>query len=217
MDDLKQTIADTLRRVTVESPERRQAREAEEARERSARTISLFDVVKADGVPKRFRQLLPIPEPTTAVKQVEAWARGDGWVLVLSGPKGVGKSFAAARFLWNHAMETGRRPHAQAKRRWYPATLLARLSGYGDELEELNGLATLVIDDLGVEYTDRNGNFRSRMDYLLDARYGEELPTVITTNLDAKGFERRYGDRVLDRVRDGGAFVVVREQSRRGR
>ena len=174
-------------------------------------------MLKGDGVPKRFRQAMPVAETTKATESVARWRKAGGWCLVLTGPAGVGKSFAAARWLWDHAMETGRAPHAQALRRWYPAVLLARLNGFGDEIEELNTRATLVIDDLGVEYSDKNGNFRSRMDYLLDARYAEERPTIITTNLSPTALSKRYGERIVDRMRDGGAFASLNETSRRGR
>jgi DNA replication protein DnaC len=188
-----------------------------EEAESQRRARSLFEVMTSDGVPKRFRNSLPLPEQTTALAAVRQWMGESLWSLVVSGPKGVGKSFAAAWWLWTVAVATGRAPHAQAKRRWFPAVLLARMSQYGEDLEALNRLPALVIDDLGVEFNDKTGSFRSRMDYLLDARYGEELPTLITTNLAAEAFERRYGERVLDRIRDGGSFVAIREESRRGK
>lgn len=177
----------------------------------------MFDILKTDGVPKRFRRAMPMADVTEATENVAIWRKTGGWCLMLSGPTGVGKSFAAAKWLWDHAVARRRRPHPMASRRWYPAVLLARLSQFDEEIEELNTRATLVIDDLGVEYADKTGNFRSRLDYLLDARYSEERPTIITTNLSPDHVSSRYGVRIVDRIRDGGGFCSIRSGSRRGR
>ena len=71
----------------------------------------------------------------------------------------------------------------------------------------------IVIDDLGVEYLDKNGYFSHRLDELIDERYSNYRKTVITTNLNAKAFQTRYGARVADRIREGfkhgGAYVEI--------
>ena len=61
----------------------------------------------------------------------------------------------------------------------------------------------LVIDDLGVEYIDKNGFFLSRLDELIDARWGNFKRTIITTNLNRKDFQDRYDQRITDRIRQG--------------
>jgi DNA replication protein DnaC len=79
----------------------------------------------------------------------------------------------------------------------------------------------MVIDDLGVEYLDKNGNFLQRLDELIDERYSNYRQTIITTNLNVKAFKERYGERVADRIREGfefgGAFMELAESSMRVR
>ena len=77
----------------------------------------------------------------------------------------------------------------------------------------------MVIDDLGIEYLDKNGNFLQRLDELLDERYSNFRKTIITTNLNADAFKDRYGERVADRMREGftwgGGFIELADDSMR--
>jgi DNA replication protein DnaC len=74
-----------------------------------------------------------------------------------------------------------------------------------------------VIDDLGSEYHDAKGFFQTLLDEIIDVRYAGKLPTVITTNLDAAGFAAWYGERIVDRVREGGRFIACGNASLRRR
>ena len=74
---------------------------------------------------------------------------------------------------------------------------------YNQELEKMMQVSVMVIDDLGVEYMDKNGHFSHRLDELIDDRYSNYKKTIITTNLNKKDFQARYGNRVTDRIREG--------------
>ena len=80
-------------------------------------------------------------------------------------------------------------------------------------------VSVLVIDDLGVEFMDKAGHFKSRLDELIDARWGNFRKTIITTNLNAKDFQERYESRVTDRIRHGfkhgGGYTHINEKSLR--
>ena len=95
----------------------------------------------------------------------------------------------------------------------------------------------LVLDDVGAEYADANGNYRVDLDELIDRFYADARVLVITTNLvyatpaqrdraaaESAGIDRqaptfadRYGERVTDRIRECGRWVSSRAASMRGR
>ena len=153
------------------------------------------------------------PNETTAMKAIKQFLKEDkeAWCLVLSGPKGCGKSTAAAYYLWdNTSFQVNCPPRIQ---RWWTAAKVARVSSYNTELENLMKTPVLVIDDLGVEYLDKNGHFNHRLDELIDARYSNFRKTIITTNLNKADFKDRYGLRITDRIREGfkhgGAYFEI--------
>lgn len=136
-------------------------------------------------------------------------------LLVLSGTRGCGKTTAASWWLVQDrpALEYVQRLPA----RFVDANRLSRWPRYDDDrMESLERASALVVDDLGVEYDDRQGNFRSLFDALVNARYALTLPTLITTNLPAEAFKERYGERVADRIREVGRFVSIAGESMRG-
>jgi len=159
-------------------------------------------------IPARLDAALKSPlkdtQPLTAVRQ---WLEdGASAMLVMSGTKGCGKSVAAA---W--AIANGR-----SGARFVRVSELARVSVYReDEIGPFERAPLLAIDDLGTEYADKNGMFLTLLDGLLDARYAEMRPTIITTNLAMPAFCSRYGERVADRIRDG-KFVQCTAASLRG-
>ena len=188
------------------------------------------EVVNEWGVPARICENLKAIRRTKAVKLVEDFSSTtkEGWCLVLSADKGAGKSTAAAFWLmeqvsWRHYPEGRSSGHARANwsppQRWWSGTRLARTNGYSSDFEKMIKVDSMVIDDLGIEYLDKNGNFLQRFDELMDERYSNFRKTVITTNLNAEDFKSRYGERVADRIREGfnhgGAFMELSDKSLR--
>lgn len=131
-------------------------------------------------------------------------------IAVLAGRPGVGKTFAAAWWRWQSAKRAGFRVMAQ----WLTAAAFARMSRYGAERTELLSNA-LVLDDLGTEYVDAKGSLRTDIDELVNEFYSTRRALVITTNLDAKELEQRYGERVLDRLHEAAVWIAVKGESRR--
>jgi len=178
---------------------------------RAASREDIESSLRNQGVPERiiftFNPLHKTIE-TTALRAVQKFMEKprDAWCLVLAGPKGCGKSTAAARYLWE---DTAQRATGDSnlppvnKQRWWTAAKVSRVSSFNDELEKLMKTNILVIDDLGVEYLDKGGHFNHRLDELLDYRYSNYKKTLITTNLNKKDFQARYGVRVTDRIRSG--------------
>lgn len=177
------------------------------------------------GIPVRFVDVLRAaekPRHTDALERAAEFLSDAGErTLVLSGPKGVGKSFAAA---WVVAQAC---PDANPRRRngvwspdeaprWLSVSKLARIERYNTAvMEPFEQCSMLVIDDLGVEYLDAHGSFLTTLDGLIDARYAGGLRTVITTNLTADAFKARYGERIADRIRETGEFVELAGKSLR--
>ena len=196
-------------------------REAREAERQLARDVEAAEKRrKSLGIPRRIFDALESAKtehPTFSASALwvdERRKNPSAWCLTLSGPKGCGKSVGGGNALHDIAGERGGGPSIYANgstrflRCWWTAAELAGCGVYSGELSALCEYAgPLVLDDLGTEYADAKGFFSQILDRLIDARYREYAPTIITTNLNAKSFGERYGERVVDRLREGGRFV----------
>ena len=180
----------------------------------------LVSSLRFQGMPQRIIDTLQSdPKNTSSIIAVKKFMESpkEAWCLVLAGPKGCGKSTAGAYYLWDKTKSMTSSPPKNM--RWWTASRVARVSGYNDHLDEMMSVPLMVIDDLGVEYLDKNGYFNHRLDELIDDRYSNYRKTIITTNLNAKDFQTRYGARVADRIREGfkhgGGYVEFNEASLR--
>jgi DNA replication protein DnaC len=180
----------------------------------------LTSSLRFQGMPQRIIDTLQSgPKDTSALMTVKKFmdAPKEAWCLVLAGPKGCGKSTAGAYYLWDKTKLMSSAPPKSM--RWWTAARVARVSGFNDHLEKMMSVPLMVIDDLGVEYLDKNGYFNHRLDELIDDRYSNYRKTIITTNLNANDFQTRYGARVADRIREGfkhgGGYVEFNEMSLR--
>lgn len=144
--------------------------------------------------------------------------------LVLSGPRGVGKSVAAgwalrelmSRFEGRSLPSGSVHPPDGS---WALAGTLARVSGYDradrDWFEELCRTRVLVLDDFGAEHFGPFG--KAMLEELLMRRYGKRLRTIITTNLDLEGVRARLDVRLYDRVRVSCVVGVEKGESLRAK
>lgn len=196
----------------------------ERAREFEARKAQLVKIC----VPRKDIDRLMSGElnETRAMEAAREFFAGPSTILVLVGPRGVGKTFAGS---WLAAATEdsvigGRKPDARplnhhgyrSRARFITAAQLARTSRYDDKaMGSLERIELLVIDDLGVEYADEKGSFLSLFDGLFNVRYSNRLCTVITTNLTASEFKGRYGERIVDRIRESGKFIGLDGKSMR--
>lgn len=141
-----------------------------------------------------------------ATLAMDGWKANEKNVVVLSGPVGVGKTVAVAR--WCLA-----RP---ARIVFTRATTFAASSRYDAESRaKYYGSAGLCLDDLGTEYADKKESFLVDLDELVDTYYADARPLLITTNLKSGEFRERYGVRVWDRLHDCAAWLSVKGESLR--
>ena len=175
------------------------------SRERWARWL------EGSGIPQRLRAAaLNSPRQTAALWAVINFARYPemrgsayerGECLVLGGPTGVGKTYAAA----------GLMIHAWSGRLWYFGALAGALLDPARRVEALSSCkadSLLVLDDLGTEYVKDGGLVQSFLDEIIWHREGNCLPTVITTNLPGDDLAKRIGDRIADRLRGPWGRIV---------
>jgi DNA replication protein DnaC len=172
-----------------------------------ARRLALDALRRADVPPKPLRELGPFdPKRGHGAKAVE-YLSGKRPVLAMFGTVGQGKTLAgvwAARELLARmpldCLATGQNTSPVV---FIAATTFARLSAYSvDDKAFFDGLCrvrVLVLDDVGTETLA--GVASAHFDELIDTRINFERRTIITSNLDAKAFKARYGERIADRLR----------------
>lgn len=212
-------IAETQR---IEEERRREQAEAGAAFEahRSTCAEKLFGAI---GMPPRALAVASGHLDTTESLAAVDDARD---MLVLSGAPGCGKTVAAAAWLvgfvrdkanWKPDGFDDKTPRFRWHRPvWVTAARLARWERYDEEkMDELLKTPRLVVDDLGGEYMDKGGFYASLLDEIVNERQAASRPTVLTTNLDAEAFKARYGERIVDRIREGGRFVACGNKSMR--
>lgn len=136
--------------------------------------------------------------------------------LILSGPPGLGKTHLACALV-NEAIANG----IAARYTAWPDAIHAHREAQHDRqhparklLEELAEAEMLVIDELGLQaLTDWTS---AELFRLADARYREELPTIIVGNFSAQTLPQAVGERVADRLRESCAHVALTGASKRG-
>jgi hypothetical protein len=171
-------------------------------------------VMAAAGIPLRhienFARYYPLPEPEEAKK----WpVRG---FLIIGGGHGTGKSFCAARMLFNYLKRQVKNPFDRSS--WENADRAGNALMWGTAMEIADDRETAlrakkaslaVIDDLGGE-SDASASLAALRGVIL-RRYDMKLPTVITTILTMPDIAFRYGGGITDRLTedmgDGGRII----------
>lgn len=158
------------------------------------------------GVPRRlFPATLRNPVRTTsALSRVQHYLDKDyraGRCLVLTGPTGVGKSWAAVAALRGTSNTD---TPTEARRFWYFPALCGALLNPETRtgaLEQVKATRFVVLDDFGVEYVKEGGLIDAFLDEIIWTREAEERPTIITTNLTTAAINQRLPERLVDRLR----------------
>lgn len=185
---------------------------AEEMAERLAGQLASRTRMWQARVPLRFREarLSDLSDDQDPDRKIASWWDSDALNLVLLGNTGVGKTHAAYA-IGNEAVAE----HRAWAAAWTAAALNEALRPGGDEtaLDVASECDLLVLDDLGgermTEWTVE------RLLLVLTARAGNAKRTIVTTNLAGEVMLDRYGDRIVDRIRDGARIERIQGTSRR--
>ena len=170
------------------------------ALERHLRTSA--SKLERSGAGERSLQAAAQAQDTEALGVVKRWLGDKGKIwLALCGSPGTGKSVAAT---W--AVREAIRGGSTAAFR--VTSYVAKLSGFNvgaEELEHLKSVDLLALDDFGAELLTDYA--RAQLFELLDARHEAYGRTILTSNLQwqgAGGMAERLGERLVDRIADGG-------------
>lgn len=176
-----------------------------------------FGASRADGLEairaQRWRQVIPgrfswadLPDfdgcPVSA--QLTEWAAdAKGRNLVIFGPVGAGKSHAAVAAcrpaFFFRGLDVRFVPIVELLDRFRPG-------GPPDAFDDLCYLDRLILDDLGSEkVTDWTAE---RLSALINRRWLEELPTVVTSNLQPEALEEHVGAPTFSRLIGSGAVSL---------
>lgn len=156
------------------------------------------------GIPRKYERLIQLELVDTSSDACQSAVAFTGTTLLQLGGVGSGKTVAACWWL------------SQGAGRFVTSALLARWPRYeAESMRALLEAPRLVIDDLGTEYMDDKGNFMAILDEIIADRCANERQTFITSNLTAIAFKARYGERIEDRIREGGTVISLAESSRR--
>lgn len=166
--------------------------------------------------------------------------KNDGTGLFIVGPVGCGKSHLAASVInyqidqkvieerdaidaWERRgmmLEAPKRPQAKNMYTGTVALLEEIRQAYNDGGECAQDVTDkycraklLVLDDVGTEKMTEWAE--ERLFEIIDYRYNEILPTVITTNLTPDAMKVAVGDRIYDRIREMCKLVTMTAKSQR--
>lgn len=210
-------------RAEKEESERIAAQECAQNRRKDEERRRIEEIYRRSGIPPRFAERTfaeyraDTPEALANLEQCRQYAEdfpkrcSAGQGIIMSGTTGTGKTHLAAAIA-NHVM----REHG--KEALYTTVGAAfRLvkdtyrhdSGKSetDALAFFSAPALLILDEIGVQYgsdTEKNILFD-----IVNDRYERLKPTIIISNLGLNDLRQYAGDRVLDRMREGGGMVMV--------
>lgn len=141
----------------------------------------------------------------------EQWPmmRERGTCLIFSGSPGTGKTHLACAIA-NAVIKQG----SSALFTTISDALRTIKRSYGkdadtsehDAINELVGPSLLILDEVGMAYdTDHS---KTLVFDLMNKRYESLKPTLLLTNLDAAALREHLGDRITDRLREGGGKLI---------
>lgn len=164
------------------------------------------------GVPLRWREAAfnNCPDlPPDLLERARRWAETPAGMLYLYGPKGSGKSSLAVAIL-RDVFETGTyHPSAclYIAERDYLNSRKPHYDDYSGQTfpphdDDFGKVQLLIFDDLGASRLTPWG--QGEIAGLLERRHGDDLPTLITSNLDLQAIGEVVDPRVASRLAEDG-------------
>jgi DNA replication protein DnaC len=168
------------------------------------------------AIPNRFRWAQIDDLAASTAETIRLWSdAGAGGNLVLVGPVGAGKTHAAV------AAARLRHERGEEVEFWSVVNLL---DGLRDEVADSSLVRRLfdrltrdadllVLDDLGRHKSTEWANERLYM--IVNQRWLDEKPTVVTTTASARQMVDQVGEHVVSRILDGATVITVSGADRR--
>lgn len=193
---------------------------AKRAEEEAIRQQRIEEQLHRSGIPKRFRDrtfesfLAETEGKKHALDVAREFAENfkeharKGSTLVFGGKVGTGKchlALAAAQHVMRQGhsafFATAREIVLMLRARWDNPNAPSEL----EVLRMLSSVSLLVIDEIGVQFnTDAE---RDQLFGVIDGRYRDVMPTIITTNQSPKQLLKTIGERSFSRLREEGVWV----------
>jgi DNA replication protein DnaC len=141
----------------------------------------------------------------------ESWSKVSqaGTGLIFSGKAGAGKTHLACSIA-HEVIEQGGEVQfatvAEVMRQIKSSFAKDSDTTEQKEIDHFSGIPLLILDEVGMDYgTDFN---KALIFEILNNRYENMLPTILLTNLDAPALVDYMGERLVDRMREGGGRMV---------
>ena len=185
---------------------------AKEKRKRRTREI----VIKS-GLPKKLVEFVRRGklDIATVANAISEKIDSGKFLIVASGPPGTGKTYSAAFIMTRLIIGDSIDPSAQfvsAPKFCHEcpsSTNVAKI--HGSKYKQYAKTKYLVIDDVGYEEPKDSALVKQ----LIHHRHANGSLTILTTNLGATEFVRRYGTAIERRIEDDGAFLKFEERIRK--
>lgn len=132
-----------------------------------------------------------------------------GTGLIFSGKAGSGKTHLACGIAYE-AIEQGAQVQfatvAEVMRQIKGAFSKDSDTTEQQHIDHFSSIELLILDEVGMDYgTDFN---KALIFEILNNRYENVLPTILLTNLDTTSLKEYLGERLVDRMREGGGRMV---------
>ena len=175
------------------------------------------------GIPKRFKTATFNSYHAETKQQREAFNMVTGYcdyleknseaarTLIMTGTVGTGKTHLAIATVRRLIELEAMRGRYTSVMKMITHIRSAYGTGFSSEkiMAEYVNTGLLVLDEVGVQFgTDAE---KLLIYEVMNGRYERENPTIIISNLPASDLEGYLGDRVIDRLREDGGFVVPME------
>jgi DNA replication protein DnaC len=176
-------------------------------------------------IPPRFREAIEVPA------DVMAWVKSgtDAQGLYLAGPVGTGKTHTAWSAVGHWCLFTGIAPYTprtQGVEGWStagPTIIFTRMTDLLDDLRpgdfsrqrvrDCQNASLLVIDDIGAEKASEWT--QERLYTIIDHRYANCLPLLVTGNLPPAKLAEQAGERTASRLAEMCQVVPITGDDRR--